>query len=170
MNILVCLKQTPDTETKIKVKEGEKKIDEEGVNFVVNPYDEYAIEEALKIKEKYSGEVTIICLGPKRAEQSIRTGLAMGVDKAIHLTDPAFEGGDSLAVAKSMAKAKAGLAVTRVTQKAVELLGPLGYSRKYLLEKWVRDAKINDIFEGTGQIQMLITARRILDFGRDKLK
>ena len=70
----------------------------------------------------------------------------------------------------SMAKAKAGLAVTRVTQKAVELLGPLGYSRKYLLEKWVRDAKINDIFEGTGQIQMLITARRILDFGRDKLK
>lgn len=105
MNILVCLKQAPDTETKIKIKEGEKKIDEEGVNFVVNPYDEYAIEEALKIKEKYGGEVTIICLGPKRAEQSIRTGLAMGVDKAIHLIDPAFEGGDSLTVAKALAKA-----------------------------------------------------------------
>ncbi|MEW6201414.1 MAG: acyl-CoA dehydrogenase family protein [bacterium] len=70
----------------------------------------------------------------------------------------------------AMAKAKAGLAVTHITQKAVELLGPLGYSRKYLLEKWMRDAKINDIFEGTGQIQMLIVARRILNFTRDQLK
>lgn len=70
----------------------------------------------------------------------------------------------------SMAKAKAGLAVTEITQKCVELMGPLGYSRKMLLEKWMRDAKINDIFEGTGQIQMLITARNVLGFGRDKLK
>jgi acyl-CoA dehydrogenase len=70
----------------------------------------------------------------------------------------------------SMAKAKAGLAVTKITQKAVEIMGPLGYSRKYLLEKWMRDAKINDIFEGTGQINMLIVARRILDYSRDQLK
>ncbi|MGO9607480.1 MAG: acyl-CoA dehydrogenase family protein [Candidatus Binataceae bacterium] len=59
----------------------------------------------------------------------------------------------------SMAKAKAGLVVTQITQKAVELLGPLGYSRKFLLEKWMRDAKINDIFEGTQQINMLIVSR-----------
>ncbi len=70
----------------------------------------------------------------------------------------------------SMAKAKAGLAVTKITQKAVEIMGPLGYSRKYLLEKWMRDAKINDIFEGTGQINMLIVARRILDYSRDQLR
>lgn len=70
----------------------------------------------------------------------------------------------------SMAKAKAGLAVTKITQKAVELMGPLGYSRKYLLEKWMRDAKINDIFEGTGQINMLIVARRVLDYSREQLK
>jgi len=70
----------------------------------------------------------------------------------------------------SMAKAKAGLAVTKITQKAIELMGPLGYSRKYLLEKWMRDAKINDIFEGTGQINMLVVARRILDYTRDQLK
>jgi len=70
----------------------------------------------------------------------------------------------------SMAKAKAGLAVTQICQKAVELMGPLGYSRKYLLEKWMRDCKINDIFEGTGQINMLIVARNILGFRRDKLK
>jgi acyl-CoA dehydrogenase len=70
----------------------------------------------------------------------------------------------------SMAKAKAGLAATKITQKAVEIMGPLGYSRKYLLEKWMRDAKINDIFEGTGQINMLIVARRILNFSREELK
>ena len=70
----------------------------------------------------------------------------------------------------SMSKAKAGLAVTMITQKAVEIMGPLGYSRKYLLEKWMRDAKINDIFEGTGQINMLVVARRILEFSRDQLK
>jgi acyl-CoA dehydrogenase len=69
----------------------------------------------------------------------------------------------------SMAKAKAGLAVTLITQKAVELLGPLGYSRQYLLEKWMRDAKINDIFEGTQQINMLIVARRILGYGSKEL-
>lgn len=69
----------------------------------------------------------------------------------------------------SMAKAKAGQAVTRVTQKAVEFLGPLGYSRKLLLEKWMRDAKINDIFEGTQQINMLIVARRILGYSSKEL-
>jgi acyl-CoA dehydrogenase len=70
----------------------------------------------------------------------------------------------------SMAKAKAGLAVTQVTQKAVELLGPLGYSRKLLLEKWMRDAKINDIFEGTQQINLLIVARRILGYSSQELR
>jgi len=70
----------------------------------------------------------------------------------------------------SMCKAKAGESVTWITQKAVELMGPLGYSRKLLLEKWMRDAKINDIFEGTGQINKLIVARRILGFRSAQLK
>src|SRR4030042_99031 len=70
----------------------------------------------------------------------------------------------------SMAKAKAGLAVTKITQKAVEIMGPLGYSRKLLLEKWMRDGKINDIFEGTGQINILVVARRVLGYSRDQLK
>jgi acyl-CoA dehydrogenase len=69
----------------------------------------------------------------------------------------------------SMCKSKAGLAVTRVTQKAVELLGPLGYSRKLLVEKWMRDAKINDIFEGTQQINLLIVARAILGYSGSEL-
>ncbi|MBF6570451.1 MAG: acyl-CoA dehydrogenase family protein [Candidatus Binataceae bacterium] len=69
----------------------------------------------------------------------------------------------------SMAKAKAGLAVTQITQKAVEMLGPLGYSRQFLVEKWMRDAKINDIFEGTQQINLLIIARRILGYSSREL-
>jgi acyl-CoA dehydrogenase len=70
----------------------------------------------------------------------------------------------------SMAKARAGQTVTRVTQKCIELMGPLGYSRKNLLEKWMRDGKINDIFEGTGQINTLIVARRLLGFSSSQLK
>jgi acyl-CoA dehydrogenase len=70
----------------------------------------------------------------------------------------------------SMAKAKAGLAVTRITQKAVALLGPAGYSKKLLLEKWMRDAKINDIYEGTQQINQLIVARRILGYSSSALR
>jgi len=74
------------------------------------------------------------------------------------------------ALQASMAKVKAGKAVTWITQKAVEILGPLGYSTEYLAEKWMRDAKINDIFEGTGQINTLIVARRILGYGSRELK
>jgi acyl-CoA dehydrogenase len=79
-------------------------------------------------------------------------------------------GGTPNALEASMAKAKAGRAATLITQRAVELMGPLGYSRKLLFEKFMRDAKINDIFEGTGQINTLIVARRVLAFNRDQLK
>ena len=70
----------------------------------------------------------------------------------------------------SMAKAKAGLAVTKITQKAVQLLGPIGYSKKLMVEKWMRDAKINDIYEGTQQINQLIVARRILNYSSAMLR
>jgi acyl-CoA dehydrogenase len=69
----------------------------------------------------------------------------------------------------SMCKVKAGDVVVKITQRAVELMGPLGYSREHLLEKWFRDAKINDLYEGTGQINRLIVARRILDYSRHEL-
>jgi acyl-CoA dehydrogenase len=69
----------------------------------------------------------------------------------------------------SMCKVKAGDVVVKITQRAVELMGPLGFSREYLLEKWFRDAKINDLYEGTGQINRLIVARRILDYTRHEL-
>ncbi|MFQ6003443.1 MAG: electron transfer flavoprotein subunit beta/FixA family protein [Candidatus Zixiibacteriota bacterium] len=105
MNIVVCLKQVPDTETKIRINPQGTGIVPEGIKYVMNPYDEYAVEEALKLKEKFGGMVTIVCMGPSRATEAIRTALAMGADDAIHLNDPAFEGSDSLATAKILAKA-----------------------------------------------------------------
>jgi acyl-CoA dehydrogenase len=69
-----------------------------------------------------------------------------------------------------MSKVKAGKVATFISQKAVEIMGPLGYSREYLLEKWFRDAKINDIFEGTGQINLLVVARNILGYRGSQLR
>jgi len=74
------------------------------------------------------------------------------------------------ALESSMSKVKAGDVVTRITQKAVEIMGPLGYSREFLLEKWFRDAKITDIYEGTGQINRLVVARQILGYSGKELR
>ncbi|MFC1889280.1 electron transfer flavoprotein subunit beta/FixA family protein [Thermodesulfobacteriota bacterium] len=105
MNIIVCMKQVPDTEAKIKILPDGAGIDAEGVKFVMNPYDEFAVEEALLIKEKFGGEVVIVCLGPDRSTEAIRTALAMGADRGVHLNDAAFEGSDSYVTAKLLAKA-----------------------------------------------------------------
>lgn len=98
-------------------------------------------------------------------EMDIQAGWLLTVRSAAYMDQ-----GEPNSLEAAMAKAKAGLVVTRVTQKAVELLGPLGYSHEFLVEKWMRDAKINDIFEGTGQINTLIVARRILGYTRRELK
>jgi electron transfer flavoprotein beta subunit len=106
MKLIVLMKQVPDTETKVQVKPGETAISTDGVTYVINPYDEYAIEEALKIKEaKGEGEVTLLSLGWDKAAEALRTGLAMGADKAVHLNDAAFLDGDAHSIAVALAKA-----------------------------------------------------------------
>lgn len=105
MDVLVCMKQVPDTETKIVVEPGAKDIVREGITYIVNPYDEFAIEEALRIKEKFGGTVTVISLGPDRTVEALRTAMAMGADNAVHLNDSAFEGSDASVVASALAKA-----------------------------------------------------------------
>ncbi|MBN1850309.1 MAG: electron transfer flavoprotein subunit beta/FixA family protein [Deltaproteobacteria bacterium] len=109
MNIIVCLKQVPDTETQIKISQDKKSIEESDIKWVMNPYDEFGVEEALRLKEKFGGEVTIIGLGPKRVTESIRTALAMGADKGILINDPALEGSDALGVAKALAATIKGM-------------------------------------------------------------
>ena len=109
MNIVVCVKQVPDTESVIKIKPDGSDIVTDDLKYVMNPYDEYGVEEGLQIKEKLGGEVAILCMGPSRVVETIRTGLAMGADKAVHLDDPAFEGGDAFATAKALAEALKGM-------------------------------------------------------------
>lgn len=100
MNIIVCLKQTFDTEERIVIEDGQ--ISEDGVEFVINPYDEYAVEEAIKLKEEHGGEVTVITVGPDRAEQALRTAMAMGADKGIIVDDDSLFG-DEHTTAKVLA-------------------------------------------------------------------
>lgn len=86
VNIVACVKQVPDTEALIKVKPDGSGIDEGGIKWVMNPYDEYGVEEALKLKDANGGEVTVVSLGPARVMETIRTALAMGADKGVHIT------------------------------------------------------------------------------------
>ena len=109
MNIVVCVKQVPATEAKLTIRQDGTDIERSGLSFVVNPYDEFAVEEALRIKERLgTGEVTVMSLRPHAAqkpEEALRICLAMGTDKSILLSDPAFEGGDSYATALVLAAA-----------------------------------------------------------------
>lgn len=103
MNIVVCVKQVPDTETKIKIDAAGTWIDETGVNFVLSPYDEYAVEEALELREAKGGEVVVVSAGPERASGALRSCLALGADRAIHLIEASLDRTDSLAIAKTLA-------------------------------------------------------------------
>ena len=104
MNIIVCMKQVPDTETLIKIKPDGSGIVTDDIKYVMNPYCEFAVEEALRIKEKFGGQAILVTLGSARAVEALRTGLAMGADRSIHLNDPAFEGGDGFTTARALAE------------------------------------------------------------------
>ncbi len=104
MNLVVLIKRVPDTETRIQIKNGQVVTD--GIAWIISPYDEYALEEALQINEKQGGgKVTLLCLGPEEAKETIRKGLALGADDAVHLNDPAFLTGDASTTAKVIAAA-----------------------------------------------------------------
>ncbi|MBM4333866.1 MAG: electron transfer flavoprotein subunit beta/FixA family protein [Deltaproteobacteria bacterium] len=105
MNVIVCMKQVPDTETLIKIKPDGSGIVTDDIKYVMNPYCEFAVEEALKIKEKFGGQAILVTMGGQKAVEALRTGLAMGADRSIHLNDPAFEGADGFATAKALAEA-----------------------------------------------------------------
>ncbi len=98
MNIWVCLKQTFDTEEKIKLVNGQ--VVEDQANWVINPYDEYAVEEALKLREQFGGDVTVISVGPARVETALRHALAMGADQAVVISGVE---GDEYVVSKALA-------------------------------------------------------------------
>lgn len=100
MNIAVCVKQVPASESKIKPGAAPNEIDWTGLSYVVNPYDEFAVEEGLRIREQLgAGRVTVLTVGPPKAAEALRTCLAVGADAAIHICDPALQGGDAYATA-----------------------------------------------------------------------
>ncbi|TMS00684.1 electron transfer flavoprotein subunit beta/FixA family protein [Nonomuraea basaltis] len=104
MNIVVCVKQVPDTATERKLRSDDKTLDRDAADGVVNELDEYAVEEALKLKEAHGGEVTVLTMGPGKATETIRKALAMGADKAVHLSDEALHGSDALSSSYAMAQ------------------------------------------------------------------
>ena len=104
MNILVCMKQVPQKDAPLKLNEAGTWIRED-VSYEVNEPDAYALEEALRQKEKHGGEVVVITVGPARAQQVLREGLAKGADRAVHLEDPGFVGFDAFNTARAIAAA-----------------------------------------------------------------
>ncbi|MEP6598120.1 MAG: electron transfer flavoprotein subunit beta/FixA family protein [Actinomycetota bacterium] len=104
MNIVVLMKQTPDTEGNRTLNPADNTVDRAAVDPVINYIDEYAIEEGLRLKEAHGGEVTIMTVGPEQATASIRKALSMGADKAVHVTDSALHGSCAIQTSKVLAK------------------------------------------------------------------
>ena len=131
MNIVVCVKQVPDTYAERKLNDTDKTLDRESVDGVMNEIDEYAVEEALRLKEAHGGEVTIVTMGPAKALDSVRKALSMGADKAIHLQDDALHGSDvvqtSAGLAKAIATAEYDLVIvgSESTDARMSLMGAL---------------------------------------------
>ncbi|MDA8217655.1 MAG: electron transfer flavoprotein subunit beta/FixA family protein, partial [Dehalococcoidales bacterium] len=104
MNIAVCVKQVPDTTVVKRIDPSTMRLDR-SVQAVPNPFDEYAVEEALRLVDRHGGSVTAVCVGPATAAESLRRVLAMGVERAILATDPALVGSDTLGTARALAAA-----------------------------------------------------------------
>jgi electron transfer flavoprotein beta subunit len=105
LKIAVCVKRVPDTAAEKKLDPSDNTLDRDSVESILNPVDEMAVEEALKLKEANEGEVTIICIGPAGAQaQAVRKALSMGADKGVHLQDDALHGSDAQAIAYALAQ------------------------------------------------------------------
>ncbi len=105
MKIAVCIKQVPNTEARLRVGRDGRWVEEEDLPFVINESDEYALEEGLRLAEKTGGEVVVFSLGPDRVKEALRKALAVGAARAVHLSDPAFKGGDAMATGRALAAA-----------------------------------------------------------------
>lgn len=104
MNIVVCLKQVPGT-TEVKINPETNTLIRQGIENIINPFDTYALEEAVRIKEKHGGKVTVITMGPPQAEDALREAVSLGADEIILLSDRAFSGADTWATAFTLTSA-----------------------------------------------------------------
>jgi len=104
MNIVVCVKQVPDTWSERTLRSEDSTLDRGAADAVMNELDEYAIEEGLRLTEAHGGEVTVLSVGPEKATETIRKALSMGADKAVHVSDEALHGSDALVTSEVIAK------------------------------------------------------------------
>ena len=109
MNIVVCIKQVPGT-TEIKIDPKTNTLVREGVKSIINPFDTYALEEGVRLRERYGGKVTVVTMGPPQAEEALRETISLGADEAILLSDRAFAGSDTWATSYVLSKAIAKIA------------------------------------------------------------
>ncbi len=105
MRVAVCIKQVPDSESRLRIDPEGRWIDEDDLPFVINESDEYALEEALRIAESTDGEAVVFSLGPDRVREALRKALALGSARAVHLNDPVFFNGDSASTGRALAAA-----------------------------------------------------------------
>lgn len=122
MNIVVCMKQTPDTEAKIVLTSDGQNIEKNNVKFIISSYDELALEEGIRIKEKFGGTVTVITIGTDKSQEQLKLALAMGADSATQIWDPSLEKADSYTTAKVLSKAiqNIGFDIVLCGQQAID--------------------------------------------------
>jgi electron transfer flavoprotein beta subunit len=170
MHVVVCVKQTPDSAAKISLQNGQVTWGDAGL--VVNPWDDYAIEEAVRLKEKHGGKATAISLGPESAKEALKTCLAMGCDEAILFSDAAFAGSDALATTYVLAKAIEKLGDVDVAlfgKQAIDGdsgLVPIGVARRLGWAPFTFTIKITELDPGA----KTITVERLLEQGKQIVK
>jgi electron transfer flavoprotein beta subunit len=168
MNIVVCVKQVPDTGMERKLKPGDSTLDRESVDGLINELDEYAIEEALLIAEAHGGEVTILSMGPQKAAESIRKALSMGCDQAVHVLDDGLAGSDALATSQVIAQA-----LTRIGFDLVILGSESTDARMGVLAAMLSERLGVPQMSLAGQVEIdgpAIRIQRQTDYGYDKVE
>ncbi|MET8143102.1 electron transfer flavoprotein subunit beta/FixA family protein [Sphaerisporangium sp. NPDC005288] len=168
MNIVVCVKQVPDTATERKLSDKDNTLDRDAADGVINELCEYAVEEALKIKEAHGGEVTVLTMGPAKASDTIRKALAMGADKAVHLVDDALHGSDALSTSYALAQTLKKIGFDLVILGSESTDARMGVLAAMLAERLgapqLTFARKVDV-EGSA-----VTIERVTDYGYDKVQ
>ena len=160
MNIIVCIKQVPET-TEVKINPETNTLIREGVKSIINPFDMYAIEEGIRLKERYGGKVIAISMGPPQAESALREAISMGVDEGVLLTDKAFAGSDTWATSYTLSCAikKVGdyqlvLCGKQASDGDTAQVGP-GIAVHLNIPQVTYVKKIADITNGTASVQRM---------------
>jgi electron transfer flavoprotein alpha/beta subunit len=168
MHAIVCIKQVPDT-TEVKINPETNTLIREGVASIVNPFDTYAIEEALQLKEKHGGKVTVLSMGPAQAIEALKEAVAMGADEAVLLSDRAFAGSDTWATAYTLAQAIRKLGEFDVIfcgKQAIDgdtgQVGP-GIARQLGIPQLTYVCRLQSFDAEAGRVQ----AERLLEEGRE---